>query len=83
MSIGTELRTQDIIGGGDPIAEQDNNALCPISTTLVVGACVIIGNPVGKLSAVTQIIHVIKLPFDNIRFQMYCAKIVSKNYFEI
>ncbi|KOX79186.1 hypothetical protein WN51_07188 [Melipona quadrifasciata] len=53
VSMGSMSRTQEMIGGGEPTAVQSSTALCPISTTLVVGACDINGNPFGNFSAVT------------------------------
>jgi hypothetical protein len=48
MGTGSMSLTQRIVGGGFPSAEQTSIAECPISTTFVVGPCVICGNPGGN-----------------------------------
>jgi hypothetical protein len=53
-STGSMSRTHEMRGGGVPTAEHSKTALWPISTTFVLGACVICGNPAGSLSAETQ-----------------------------
>lgn len=54
VSIGSMPFIQDIMGGGEPTAEQESSVLWPFSTTFITGDCVIIGKPVGSLSAVTD-----------------------------
>lgn len=56
-STGSMSRTHEMRGKGVPTAEHCNTALWPISTTFVLGACVICGKPAGSLSAETNIIH--------------------------
>ncbi|KAJ8897803.1 hypothetical protein PR048_003153 [Dryococelus australis] len=50
---GSMSRTHVICGLGLPTAVHSSTALWPISTTLVVGACVMCGKPLGNLSAAT------------------------------
>jgi hypothetical protein len=57
-STGSMSRTQEMRGAGVPTAEHSNTALWPISTTFVLGACVICGKPDGSLSSETQITHI-------------------------
>jgi hypothetical protein len=54
VSIGNMFIIQDMMGEGEPTAEHDSSALCPFSTTFIVGAWVIMGKPVGSFSAVTE-----------------------------
>ena len=56
-STGSMSRTHEMRGEGLPTAEHCSTALWPISTTLVLGACVICGKPAGSLSAETKKIH--------------------------
>jgi hypothetical protein len=56
-STGSMSRTHEIRGCGVPAAEHSNTALWPISTTFVLGACVICGKPDGSLSAETKKTH--------------------------